>query len=149
MSKNIRFNDSKLVDILRNELKEFTTDSLKEEHLQNVLYSLIVHIRNDTRVSNNIIKVNSSSYWNQVEENFYNDDKPLKFTIKERRMLSLLFKNINKSVSYDIIAIELWGNIVDGNRERIKTIVKQLRKKLPKNIIKNIFAHGYKLEIMS
>ena len=149
MSKNIRLNDSKLVDILRDELKEFTTDSLKEEHLQNVLYSLIVHIRNEKRVSNDIIKVNSSSYWNQVEENFYNDDKPLQFTIKEKTVLSLLFKNINKSVSYDIIAIELWGDMVDGNRERIKTIVKQLRKKLPEKIIKNIFAYGYKLEIMS
>jgi len=148
MSKNIRFNDSKLVDILRKELKEVTNIPLKEEHLQNVLYSLISHIRNDTRVSSNI-KISSSSYWNQVEGNFYYKNEPLNFTTKERDVLSLLFKNINNSVSYNIIAIELWGDLVDGNRERIKTIVKQLRKKLPENIIKNIFSYGYKLEIVS
>jgi len=147
MSKNMRFNDSKLVDILRSELKGFTRAPLEEEQLQNVLYSLIVHIRNDTRLSNNIVKVNSSSYWNQIEENFYFEDKSLKFTVKEKKALTILFKNINNSVSYNTLSVELWGDIVDGNRERIKTIVKQLRKKLPENIIKNIFSYGYKLEI--
>jgi len=130
MSKNIRLNDSKLVDILRDELQELTIAPLKEEHLQNVLYSLMVHIRHDTRVSNNIIKINSLSYWKQVEENFYYEGNLLKFTTQERKVLSLLFKRINKSVSYDTIAIELWGDIVNGNRERIKTLVKQLRKKV-------------------
>ncbi len=147
MAELIRHHDSKLVDILRDELQEFVAVPLQEEYLQNTLNALMTYIRSDARSSKNTIIVDSVSYWDKTEKTFYYKNKSIKLTPKERTLFALLFKNIRIGTSYDMISVELWGDSAIGNQERIKTIVKQLRKKLPKNIIKNIFSYGYKIEI--
>ncbi len=56
----------------------------------------------------------------------------------------ILYENCNKKSSYETIIYELWQEEVSLNKQNsLKTIVKQLRKKLPVDIIQNVFAFGY------
>ena len=147
MSETIRMRDSKLVEILRNELQEFVPVPIPNKNLESTVYVLINYMRKNSRAYSKVIYIDVSSYWEPKDKNFYHNDIAIELTPKEKKLLALLFKNINFNVNYNSISIELWGNIEDNSHCRIKTLVKQVRKKLPKNIIKNIFSYGYKIEI--
>ncbi len=68
-------------------------------------------------------------------------------TDKERQLLQLFFSNINIIYSYDDIIISIWNDYEGDKISALKTIIKNLRKKLPKDTIKNIFGVGYKIEV--
>ena len=147
MSRTMRKKDAKLVEILRDELQEFIPLSISESNLKNTVRVLLNYMRKNSRTCTNVVYIDTVSYWNETEEFFYYKNKVILLTPQEQQLLSLLFKNLNTSISYSSIAIELWGMMTIGSHGRIKTIIKQLRKKLPKKIIKNIFSYGYKIEI--
>jgi DNA-binding response OmpR family regulator len=147
MSMVIRRDTTEVLDILRTELEAYIPVPLEEKSLQNIFTVLVNHIRESVKEDENIIELSDEFFWEIEEELLKYKNKALDLTKQETKLIALLFKNINKKVSYELISCELWGETFLGNRERIKTIVKQLRKKLPYNIIKNIFAYGYKIEV--
>lgn len=63
---------------------------------------------------------------------------------KEKDFLELLCKNRNKITKYSLIQDYVW---VDKymSQDALKTFVKELRKKLPINIIENVKQEGYKI----
>lgn len=72
------------------------------------------------------------------------ESNEIKLTRKEILFLELLFNNSFRVVSYDEIDNYVWEDSVmtDGS---IRSLVKNLRKKLPKNLIENLSGVGYKL----
>jgi DNA-binding response OmpR family regulator len=146
MVKDMRSYDSQLVNILREELQEYMPIVASDKNLENVLCRVIEYIRNNSRGSESIIKVDEYSYWDKKREGFYYKNEEVLLTNKEKIVLALLFKNLQHVTSYNNISYTLWGDATADHRARIKTIVKQLRKKLPKNIITNVSSLGYILE---
>lgn len=63
---------------------------------------------------------------------------------KEKYFLELLYKNQNKITSYDLIQEYIWVDKI-MTQNALKTFIKELRKKLPTNIIENVMQEGYKL----
>jgi two-component system response regulator VanR len=82
----------------------------------------------------------------------YDDDQKIltykneiiKLTKKEILFLELLFKNSFRIVSYDEIEQIVWEESV-MTESSIRSLVKNLRKKLPENLIENLSGIGYKL----
>ena len=68
----------------------------------------------------------------------------IKLTKKEILFLELLFKNSFRIVSYDEINSYVWEESVMTDSS-IRSLVKNLRKKLPLNLIENLSGIGYKL----
>jgi DNA-binding response OmpR family regulator len=147
MKDKIRSQDVHLVKMLKEELEEFITQPIPNEKFEDAVSSLIYQIRKTSRKSEHLVQIDQHSVWDKKHATFLYDDKELVLTKKEREFLSLLFKNINQGYSYHTISLKLWGDGYVIKQDRIKTLVKQLRKKLPQNIIKNIFGFGYKIEI--
>ncbi len=76
------------------------------------------------------------------------DEKRVKLTKKESRLLELLIENQNQLTSYEEIDNQVWTDIDDiMSSETLRTLIKSLRKKVPKGIIKNVSGSGYRLEI--
>lgn len=63
---------------------------------------------------------------------------------KEKYFLELLYKNKDKITNYDLIQEYIWVDKV-MTQNALKTFVKELRQKLPIQIIENIMQEGYKL----
>jgi len=144
----IRTQDKELVTLLRNKLKDYTVESIPKEKLEDTVKIIIDTIRKNSRRREDFIYLDESCKWHKTGKSFFYKDKEIVFTNKERGFLALLFYNVNNTVTYNTICVSLWGDSVDPvKQERIKTLIKQIRKKLPKNIIKNIFGYGYKIEI--
>jgi two-component system response regulator VanR len=78
--------------------------------------------------------------------NAFFDGEELFLTLKEFEILALLIKNKNKTISHDTILSRVWGYDYDGDESIVHTHIKNLRSKLPENIIRNVRGVGYRIE---
>ncbi|WP_024955954.1 winged helix-turn-helix domain-containing protein [Sulfurospirillum arcachonense] len=74
----------------------------------------------------------------------YNDDS-IHLGKKEALMLKFLFVKSPAIVSYDIIAAHVYQNEI-VTQETIRSLIRQIRAKLPLNLIETIKGEGYKLK---
>ncbi len=89
----------------------------------------------------------------ELSENIYLDtnnnqvifkDKKIDLRKKEKDFLELMCRNRNRITKYFLIQDYVWTDKY-MSQDALKTFVKELRKKLPRNIIENIKQEGYKL----
>jgi DNA-binding response OmpR family regulator len=77
------------------------------------------------------------------------DNRLVKLTPVEYKLLALLIKNRDQVVSYNRISDEVWGKNYTGQTESIRICVRRLREKLqdnPPNMIINKRGSGYMLK---
>jgi len=75
------------------------------------------------------------------------DGVELPLTLKEFEILTLLVQNNGRTLTHEIILSRVWGYDFDGDGSTVHTHIKNLRAKLPKNIIKTVRGVGYRLEV--
>jgi len=76
---------------------------------------------------------------------FYSGEE-LALTMKEFEILMLLLKNKGRTLSHETILSRVWGYDFDGDESAVHTHIKNLRAKLPENIIKTVRGVGYRIE---
>lgn len=74
------------------------------------------------------------------------DNTELPLTLKEFEILMLLAQNSGRTLSHEIILSRIWGYDFDGDGSTVHTHIKNLRAKLPENIIKTVRGVGYRME---
>ena len=74
------------------------------------------------------------------------DGKELPLTLREFEILVLLANNENRVVSHETLLTKIWGYDYYSSEGTVHTHIKNLRAKLPQNIIKTIRGVGYSLE---
>jgi two-component system response regulator VanR len=74
------------------------------------------------------------------------DGTELPLTLKEFEILMLFVQNKGRTLTHEIILSRVWGYEFDGDGGAVHTHIKNLRGKLPENIIKTIRGVGYRLE---
>lgn len=82
------------------------------------------------------------------KKSVYGCNQEYKLSKSESRLLEYMIDNKNKMLSFEMIEEYLWG--YDGgerSRESLKALVKELRKKIGKDVIKNIYGLGYRLDV--
>jgi two-component system response regulator VanR len=74
------------------------------------------------------------------------DGEELPLTLREFEILCLLANNENRVVSHETLLSRIWGYDYFSSEGIVHTHIKNLRAKLPENIIKTIRGVGYTLE---
>lgn len=74
------------------------------------------------------------------------DSRELPLTLREFEILLLLAQNKGKVISHETFLTKIWGYDFDGDEGIVHTHIKNLRSKLPVNMIKTIRGIGYSLE---
>lgn len=95
-----------------------------------------------------LIFLDNNLIWNDDEDVLLDENKnEIKLRAKEKEFLKILIKNKNKNVSFDEIFCYIWQDEIPeyNMSNRIKTIAKDLRKKLPEDTIKSIYGFGFKI----
>jgi len=82
--------------------------------------------------------------WDFSEQLLTKGSQEMKLTPKEKRILHILFSNPNTTVNYDKLLLEVWEDFESYSIDTLKTMVKNIRKKLPEDTIQNIYGIGYK-----
>ncbi|NPA59915.1 MAG: response regulator transcription factor [Epsilonproteobacteria bacterium] len=127
-------------------LTKYLVKPVSRGELKEALLLVIKELSSFEIKSKKIIILKDGYSWDVENIELRSDTKILMLTNKEREILKLLFSNINLVYTYNDIIENIWG--YDSYKiDALKTIIKNLRKKLPKDSIKNIFGVGYKINL--
>lgn len=100
------------------------------------------------RSSENILRFDENIYFNFSLKKLFDQNNEIKLTIKERDLLELFSLNVNKSIAIENIMTCCWNDFFsEVSIESVKSLVSNLRKKLPKDAILNIYGVGYILKL--
>jgi len=123
-------------------ITKYLTKPYDKDALINALKSASMEL-----VDNNLrIRLSQNCVYNPCTKSVNCNSKEIKLSKSESRLLEYLIKRANQSVSFDDIYDYIW-EFEQPSKEAIKSIVKELRKKIGKECIKNIYGIGYMLEI--
>lgn len=101
------------------------------------------HIRRSKIYETKSIQLSPSFTYNLETNMLYKENKPLKMTKTENKILHLLVTHSNTHVSYDQLERQIWKD-TPMTKYALRTHVMQLKKKLGDEvIIKNISGEGY------
>lgn len=93
---------------------------------------------------NMIVKLGYDYSFDLIQEKLYKHTHEIELTIKEKHLLTLFVKNINKSVSNEMIHEYVWES-KELEAVSMRTIIHKLKKKLKNGMIVNLRGVGYKL----
>lgn len=89
------------------------------------------------------IKLDENTFYNPLNSSINNGYTNLTLTKKEKQVFEYLLRNKNHIVKFDELENLLYNDSLD-HKDALKAIIKELRKKLPKDKIENVFGVGYK-----
>ncbi len=112
-------------------------------HLKNALTICVNNIENKWQES--IKYFNKYDFYNLSDKLLMVDNKTIKLDYHERGFLELLLKHNDRTVTYSEIEKEIWDNNMSS--AAIRSLVRNLRKKLPENSIENLSKIGYKINL--
>ncbi|MEA1915685.1 MAG: response regulator transcription factor [Campylobacterota bacterium] len=127
-------------------LTKYLPKPISRSELKDALNDAIAQLQ-DLKGKKELVYLNEEYSWNKQSQKLLYLYNEVKLTKYEILLLSLLASKKDKIFSLDEISIELWNNLdeVEVNTQKLKDIIKRLRKKLPSNAIENIYGAGYKL----
>ena len=137
-----------LLEATELKLTKYLIKPVSRSELKDALNLVLDELSNFETTSKKTVVLNDGFYWDLQREELINNNIIAVLTNKERSILALLFSSINTTFTYDDIIISVWyeDNYNSDKLDALKTIIKNLRKKLPKDTIKNVFGWGYKIE---
>jgi DNA-binding response OmpR family regulator len=115
------------------------------DDVQNIKNKIFHH--QNYEFMNKNIEINFSTSLNLQNNKIIIEGKIIKLTIKETEFLKLLIKKKGSIVSYEIIDQVVWGEENIMSSTSLRTLVKNIRKKLSCEIIENIPKMGYRIAI--
>ena len=92
------------------------------------------------------IPLKNGYVYNPVKKVVHHEQEEKQLTLKESRLLEYFITRANQSISFDEIGEYLWDSEIPP-KEAIKSVIKELRRKIGKACITNIYGIGYMLEL--
>jgi len=127
-------------------LSQYLVKPITRDELKTALNKAISEINRFSTNNKHVLNLSSTLVWDYDNNELNLDNVAIPLTHKETKVLSLLCSNPNKTFSYDDIIFSVWYEDEENKIDALKTIIKNLRKKLPEDTIKNVFGIGYRVE---
>ncbi len=132
-----------LLKAIELQLVKYLVKPVREKEFEEALLLCIDSLKED---SSNIVKLDESTYFDLFNKNLVINDEVIKLRAKEILFLELLIKNKNRYVTYEEIENFVWFDSV-MSKDALKTLVKNIKTKIPKDKILNLTNSGYKIDI--
>lgn len=132
-------NEEYLLDLINLHISHYI---LKPVNSENLLSGIIKGLGD--RLTSNLVFSKDCYLDIQQYELIFNDEV-VNLRKRDKEFLILLHKNRNQVVTYDQIEEYIWKDR-SMSMSALKTFIKELRQKLPKDFIQNILQTGYKLQ---
>lgn len=124
-------------------LVKYLVKPVKEKEFEEALFLCVNSLKED---NSNIVKLDIDSYFDIFNKNLLIKNEIVKLRTKEILFLELLLKNKNRYVSYEEIENYVWADSA-MTKDALKTLVKNLKTKIPKDLILNLTNSGYKIDV--
>lgn len=140
---------SNIIDAASLKLVKFLVKPINRKELIESLYITIDELSSYRVLPIKNIELSACCYWSVEESKLIYKKEEIQLTPKERAFLTLLLSHVGKTFTYDEISLSVWGYDEEGSINSIKSLVKKIRKKIPENLIENVFAVGFKINSFS
>ena len=124
-------------------LVKYLVKPVREKEFEEALFLCINALE---RNESNIVKLDEFTFFDTFNKNLISNNEIVKLRAKELNFLELLIKNKNRYVSYEEIENYVWNDSV-MTKDALKTLVKNIKTKIPKDLILNLTNSGYKIAI--
>lgn len=108
--------------------------------------ALAMCVENINKNFSNIIQISEDTLFDTYNKTLVQNEEIVKLRTKELALLGLLVKNKTRYVTYQEIENEIWFDSV-MTKDALKTVIKNLKNKLPQDTISNLSGTGYKIEL--
>lgn len=132
-----------LLKAIELQLVKYLIKPVKEKEFEEALFLCVNSLQED---NSNIVKLENEIYFDTFNKNLVIKDEIVKLRAKEILFLELLIKNKNRYVTYEEIENYVWRESV-MTKDALKTLVKNLKTKIPKDLILNLTNSGYKINV--
>lgn len=137
-----------LLELVNVGIEQFLLKPLEYNKVLTTLYNSALKLI-DTKDKNevvNIIDLGSNYKWDISQQILYCDTLEVKLTKKELLLINLFIKKNTKISTLEEIFYLLWEDEPHlATKESLKSIISRLRKKIPNNLIENVYGLGYRL----
>ena len=123
-------------------LVKYLTKPITESKLMPVLHEALSLL--ETKESN-IINLDENIIYDTLNKTLFKNKEMQKLTKKETLFVDICAKNSNRAVTYSELENYVWEGYMTDTA--LRSVVKDLRKKLPKDALQNISGIGYKLQV--
>lgn len=135
--------DQYLVEASNLEYITFLSKELSKNDLKITLKKCIKNLDSN---SSNIINLKNDFVFDTYNQALLKDNKIVPLSKKEISYLGFMLNNLNRVASYDEINTNIWNGTMTN--DALRSIVKELRKKVYKELIKNISGVGYRIDLI-
>ena len=132
-----------LLKAIELQLVKYLIKPVKEKEFEEALFLCVNSLQED---NSNIVKLENEIYFDTFNKNLVIKDEIVKLRAKEILFLELLIKNKNRYVTYEEIENYVWSESF-MTKDALKTLVKNLKTKIPKDLILNLTNSGYKIDV--
>ena len=139
--------NSFLFEAVTLKLTKYLVKPVNRKDLKDALELVIDELLNFDIQSIRKIELPENYSWDLTIKELKHYNKIVDLTNKEKLFLDLLLSKKNKVFTYDDIFEYVWNFEDEINLNGLKNLVKRLRKKVPENLILNVFNEGYKINI--
>jgi len=130
-----------MLDVVQLHLIKYIIKPITEEKLMEALSSFV-----KSYAKSQIFLIDENNIFDYSKSIIKNNDEEFQLTKKENHFLKLLVTK-NRIISYEEIENQIWDDDFVMTQNALRLFIKNLRKKLPQKVIKNIQGIGYILLI--
>lgn len=131
-----------LLQAIELRLIKYLIKPVQESGFKEALQLCIDSIRNK---DSNIIELSQNTFFDRYNQTLVCEGEIVTLRTKELQLLTLLLKYKTRYVTYAEIENHIWRESAMSS-DALKTLVKNLKTKLPPNLISNLSGTGYKIE---
>lgn len=124
-------------------LEKYLVKPIKHETIFPILNQCVNKIKNN---NSNLKYFSENCFFDIFNKQLFKNENEIKLTNKELDFLTLLCERKNQTVTYHLIQEIVWQNDF-MSEDAIRSVARNLRKKLPKDCLENISKVGYKAVI--
>ena len=110
------------------------------------LFENILVIKKENLEEKNVILLENDYFWRKKEKILCHGEEIIPLTKREIIFLELMVKKVNQIVTFITIANLIWEDEESQVAySSLSHLLKRLKKKLPKELIENIYGEGYRI----
>jgi DNA-binding response OmpR family regulator len=136
----------KLIEAFDSDVVNYLIKPIDRQKLRSSLDTAIATLPKTQKIEKDFIILSTNANFDIAKEEYLVDNKLVKLSKSENRLLSLLCTHKNQDVNAYDIFVSVWDDFEkEFSADSVRTLVKKLRKKLPEGILQNIYGGYYKL----